>query len=91
MSVSDFVGIGFGEVLFILVIGILVLGPRRLPEMAARLGKEVRRLTDAYAELNRSVTAEMEREKQEIKQAVSDTDDTDPSDTSNTDSELEAK
>ncbi|MCK4723622.1 MAG: twin-arginine translocase TatA/TatE family subunit, partial [Dehalococcoidia bacterium] len=35
---DGFLGIGFWEVLLILVVILALLGPRRLPEIAARLG-----------------------------------------------------
>lgn len=37
----DILGIGFAELMFILVIAMMVFGPRRLPEMAAKAGKIV--------------------------------------------------
>jgi sec-independent protein translocase protein TatB len=38
----DILGIGFPELLLILIIAMMVFGPRRLPEMAAKAGKIVR-------------------------------------------------
>lgn len=44
-------GIGFQELLVILVIALLVFGPKRLPELARSLGKGVAEFRRASAEL----------------------------------------
>lgn len=46
-------GIGMMELLVILAIGLLVLGPRRLPELAGSLGKGLVELKQASAEARR--------------------------------------
>jgi Sec-independent protein translocase protein TatA len=38
----DILGIGFAELIFIMIIAMMVFGPRRLPEIAAKAGKIVR-------------------------------------------------
>jgi Tat protein translocase TatB subunit len=40
----DILGIGFPELLFIFIIALMIFGPRRLPEVAAKAGKVVRDL-----------------------------------------------
>lgn len=55
---DGFFGIGFWEVLLILVVILALLGPRKLPEIAARLGDFYRRLRGA----SRDLTAELSRE-----------------------------
>ena len=45
--------LGSGEVLVILVLGLLVLGPERLPEFARKIGnfiKEARRMSRSFQE-----------------------------------------
>ncbi|MDG2351789.1 MAG: Sec-independent protein translocase protein TatB [Acidimicrobiales bacterium] len=49
--------IGSGEVLVILVLGLLVLGPERLPEFAKKIGsflKEAKRMSRSFQEELRS-------------------------------------
>ena len=40
----DILGIGFAELVFILIIAMMVFGPRRLPEVAAKAGRIVAEL-----------------------------------------------
>ncbi|MFA5683773.1 MAG: Sec-independent protein translocase protein TatB [Lysobacteraceae bacterium] len=49
---------GFGEMLLTAVVGLLVLGPRRLPKLARTLGLWTRRARASWY----SVRAELERE-----------------------------
>lgn len=56
-------GIGMPELLLILAVALIVLGPRRLPEIARALGKgiaEFRRATDELKEELRQVEQEIE-------------------------------
>ena len=46
-------GIGFGELLFILVVALLVLGPGRMVELARNLGRQLRELQRAASEVPR--------------------------------------
>ncbi len=46
-------GIGMTELLVILAIGVLVLGPKRLPELASSLGKGLAELRRASSEAKR--------------------------------------
>jgi Tat protein translocase TatB subunit len=50
-------GIGMTELMVILVIGLLVLGPKRLPEMARSLGKGLNEFRRASGDLRREFTA----------------------------------
>lgn len=42
---SIFGGIGFGEIAFILILMIIILGPKKMVEGARSLGKTIRKLT----------------------------------------------
>ncbi len=66
-------GIGVPELLVILVVALLVLGPKRLPEVAKALGKglaEFRRATSDVTEELRSAQAMIEREAREAERSA---------------------
>jgi TatA/E family protein of Tat protein translocase len=51
----DFFGIGAPELVLILLVLFILFGPTRLPEVAAMMGKAVRKLKQASAEMNRNL------------------------------------
>ncbi len=53
-------GIGAPELLVILVVALLVLGPRRLPEIARSLGRGMAEFRRASSEFTRTLTASVE-------------------------------
>ena len=55
-----FSGIGIWEILVILVVALLVLGPGRVPEIARTLGKTMRAIKKASADLTTNITRELE-------------------------------
>lgn len=52
--------VGFGELVLLFVIGLLVLGPQRLPKVAAELGKWVGRARRTASDLRRQLEREIE-------------------------------
>src|SRR3990170_2452183 len=54
--------IGPQELLLILVVALLVVGPRRLPELARSLGKGIRELRKAQDEVSRTIRVNLEDE-----------------------------
>jgi len=63
-------GIGMPELLIILVVALLVLGPRKLPEAARSLGRGMAEFRRASSDLRNSLTAPID----EIKETVADLD-----------------
>ena len=63
----DFIGVGFPEVVVILLIAILAVGPRRLPELARKMGQMANKFRMTTTELTRSITAEIEEDKNELR------------------------
>lgn len=61
----DFFGIGFGEVLVILVVALIIWGPGRIVEVGRTLGKIVRVLKKASFDLTAQVTKELEGEEKQ--------------------------
>jgi sec-independent protein translocase protein TatA len=59
-------GMGLPEIAVILVIALLVFGPKKLPEMGRSLGKAIR----GFQEASREFETEFKREAEQIEQAV---------------------
>jgi sec-independent protein translocase protein TatB len=62
--------VGFTEVLLLSLVGLLVLGPERLPRVARTLGGFARKARSSWANLKRSIDAELQAEdlKEPLKQ-----------------------
>lgn len=52
-------GIGTGELLVILLLALILLGPKRIPEIAKSLGKAVKEMEKVKTELEESVKEEL--------------------------------
>jgi len=64
-------GIGFQELLVIMVVALIVLGPKRLPEVARSLGKFYRELTSSINEVKSSVVSDLSSIKDIEKEKIS--------------------
>ncbi|HZS46089.1 MAG TPA: twin-arginine translocase TatA/TatE family subunit [Blastocatellia bacterium] len=64
-------GFSWGEVLIILVVALMVFGPRRLPELAKSLGQAMGQFKRASEEFKRSWEEEVESEKEREKAKAS--------------------
>lgn len=62
-----FFGIGTGEILIILVIALILVGPHKLPELAKMLGKGFSEFKKAADDLRNSVSAEIQVEEEKRK------------------------
>jgi TatA/E family protein of Tat protein translocase len=62
----DFFGIGPMEIILILVIGLLIFGPDKLPQIGRDLGRTLRSFKKATTDLSAEMSKEMEEEKKEI-------------------------
>ena len=67
----DFMGIGPLELLLILLIGFLLLGPDKLPGMAAKTGRLFHNFRKATSVLSRAITEEVSTEKKTISEDLS--------------------
>jgi sec-independent protein translocase protein TatA len=54
------------EILLILVIGLLIFGPDKLPQIGRDLGRTLRSFKKATTDLSAEMSKEMEEEKKEI-------------------------
>jgi sec-independent protein translocase protein TatB len=52
-------GLGFGEILIILVLALVLLGPQRLPDVAKQLGKGLREFKKATDDLKQQFESEL--------------------------------
>jgi TatA/E family protein of Tat protein translocase len=59
-------GLGFGEVLIILLIALIFIGPKKLPELAKGLGKGLREFQNA----TKGLSEQINQTKEEISKAV---------------------
>ena len=62
-----FLGIGSWEILLILILALIILGPSKLTDFARTLGKTVRAIKKASADLTTAVTREMDITRNELK------------------------
>jgi len=62
----DFFGIGPMEIILILIIGLLIFGPEKLPQIGRDLGKTLRSFKKATTDISAEVSRELEKEKEEI-------------------------
>lgn len=58
----DFFGIGTGELLMIILVALLVLGPNRVVEFGRSAGKVMRSVKKASFDLTSAVTKELDEE-----------------------------
>ncbi|MGE5657595.1 MAG: TatA/E family twin arginine-targeting protein translocase [Actinomycetota bacterium] len=61
-------GIGLPEMAVILVIALLVFGPKKLPEIGRSMGKAIR----GFQQASREFEAEWQREAQQLEEVVKD-------------------
>ncbi len=56
-------GIGFNEIIIILVIALIVIGPKKLPEIAKALGKGYREFKKAFDDVKDELNIELDDDK----------------------------
>lgn len=56
----EFLNVGFGELVFLLLIAILVVGPRRAVELARQLGRFISYLQREWRKVQREIVTEVE-------------------------------
>jgi sec-independent protein translocase protein TatA len=57
-------GLGVPELIFILLLALLIFGPKKLPEIGRTLGKGMSEFRKASTELTRSINAELSLDEQ---------------------------
>ncbi len=61
----DFLGIGWGEILLVLIVALLLWGPGRIIEISRLLGKTVSAFKKALNDVTVQVSRELEEQKRE--------------------------
>ena len=64
----DLLGMGFGEIVLILIVALIIWGPDKVPEIARTLGKAARAFRKATFDLTTAVTKDLSEEKEEEKE-----------------------
>ncbi len=58
----EFLGMGMGEILLILVVALIIFGPGKIPQIARTLGKMTSALRKATLDFTTAVTKELDQE-----------------------------
>ncbi len=61
----DFLGIGGGEILLVLIVALIIFGPGKIVEVGRDLGKAVRAFRRATSDLTAQVSKELEEQDKE--------------------------
>jgi sec-independent protein translocase protein TatA len=62
----DFLGMGMGEILLILVVALILMGPAKVINVAKRLGQTVQNIKKAVSEISTQVNQEVNQQKNDI-------------------------
>ena len=71
-------GIGFTEIIIILGIALIVIGPKNLPDMAKSMGKGYVEFMRSFRDMQRSIEEDVEDIKKTVDSATNIFDDSDP-------------
>lgn len=63
-------GIGWSEVLVILLVALIVLGPKKLPDVAKSLGKSIRELRNAFNGLEHELRDDGDRKEPAARKSI---------------------
>ena len=63
----DFFGIGFGEIVLILIVALIIFGPGKLPEIARTVGKFTRDVKKVSSDFTTAVNKEIDLAEEEKK------------------------
>lgn len=66
----DFFGVGMGEILLIIIIALIVMGPDKIPGTARTVGKTIRAIKKASSDLTSQVNKELEAEEKRLSQST---------------------
>ncbi len=64
----DFFGVGLPEIILILIVAVIVVGPKRLPEVAAQVARVVRQLRGYATDVTTQMRSELDELTREYEQ-----------------------
>lgn len=64
----DFFGIGLPEIILILIVAVIVVGPKRLPEVAAQMARLIRQLRGYATDVTSQMRSELDELTKEYEQ-----------------------
>ena len=70
VMIVDIMGVGWMEILVILVVALIALGPDKLPDMARNVGKSLRDVQQAMRDTTRVLTEEEPEDVRKTREAI---------------------
>ena len=67
-------GLGFGEILLLMAIGLIVLGPKQMPQVARVIGRTLAELKKALSDVTSAVAVDFKDEDKKDEKAKADKD-----------------
>jgi Tat protein translocase TatB subunit len=72
MILMDFFGIGAGELLVIIIIALILIGPAKIPGAARTIGRTINKVKKASSELTSQVNKELQAGERQLSESKSD-------------------
>ena len=67
-TLGFFGGLGYGELLIVLFVILLLFGAKKIPELARGLGKGIREFKDASTEIKKEIEQEANKKPNQLEQ-----------------------
>ena len=61
-----FGGIGWGEIMVVLIVVLIIFGPKRLPEIGRSIGKAIKEFKNTGREIRNDITSSLEEDENEM-------------------------
>ncbi len=64
----DIFGMGMGEIILIIIVGIMIFGPNKIPEIARTVGKAINTIKQTSSDLTSQINKEIEEVEQSTRE-----------------------